>query len=271
MSKAAKPKKKIQVYTLKADMTCEEARKLFTEGTITDYDQMIELEAKVRQCIAKEHNKAHPEDPVVVTMSVDQSEENPKILFNTIRLNDAKKVAEVTKILIAIGSSVEFAGDPTMISLVYGAASFSVDAYLKAAIKNDPMIIFLPQYVPTKEIGKKVFKTIVDGKIDDKVQIIVEDGIDFLKKNPALLLDAGSKVILDGLKVVAPRVIVATIDKVEKKVVNIVDDGTEFVIEGGKKVVKTAGGVVKDAGGAVAGGVREVGREIKKRLRKPFG
>lgn len=230
----------IIAYSLDSKLSCEEAKQIFFDGSYTSYDQMIEVSAKVEQCKLEEYNARNPTDPVVTTMNVDNSGENPKILFNTIRLKDAEKIADISKVLISIGAAIEFDGDPQSVAIVSAMGNFSVDAYLEAAKKNDPLIIFLPTVIPTLKVGKDVFKAVVEGKLVDKVEVTIQDGIDFIKQNPTVWLTGTSKAAIDGIKTLAPKTIVATVNKAEGAVTGLIVNGTELVLSGGKFVTKTA-------------------------------
>jgi len=227
-----KIQKVLRVYSQSGGLTCEKAKEIFLDNNYENFEQLVEVNAVIEKSQLTAFNKQHPEDPLIGTMSFDTSGENPKILFNTIRLKDAQKVANVSKVLIAIGAGVEFGGDPTLTTIVSALGDFSVDAFLEAAKKNDPLIIFLPQFIPTIKIGKSVYKTIIENKLKDKIEIGFRDGIDFLKENPQLLLEGALDPVIATFKKVAPRAIQAEINKVENTVGKVVFGAAKIVLKG---------------------------------------
>jgi hypothetical protein len=105
--------------------------------------------------------------------------------------------------------------------------------------------------VVTKKLGKDLIKTILQGKLDDKIEVIAKDGIEYIKENPSIWLGGTTRAIIEGMEVIEPlKSVVITIDKIENKVSEVVQDGTKVIFKSAGKVgetiiVKPAGTVIK--------------------------
>jgi len=244
----------LDAYSLETELTCDEAKKLFIDGKyFDDFARMVEIEAKVKSCTLAQYNQQRPDDPAVVTMTIDMKEDNPKILFNTIRLKEAEKVADISKLLITVGANAEFSGEPATVSIVSAMGNYSVDAYMEAAVKNDPLIIFVlgsPLNVVTKKLGKDLIKTILEGKLDNKIEIIAMDGLEYIKENPTIWLGGTTRAMIEGMKKIESlKSVVITIDKVENKVSEVVEDGAKVIFKAAEKVGETI--IIKPGGSAI--------------------
>lgn len=136
------------VYLPPEELSCPDAADKVMHGDPTKIDpaEMDILLMKHRECLAEAWNTAHPEDPIVAVATYDPKEE--KVLFGTIKVRDAQALVVVCKGMASIVTGEEFSGDPLTFAIAGAAGNYGCDSYLQAAVRNDPMLILLPTYVP---------------------------------------------------------------------------------------------------------------------------
>lgn len=132
------------------DASCADITKIIAMDTIQDPIIYSLYVLKAIECKNRIFNQLHPEGATVTIVH----QENGKILFNTLRVNTAEKIADAAKKVITIGAFVKSGGDVPITTVATIAGNYSVDAYLKAAKANDPLIIIMPTAIPNVQMVK---------------------------------------------------------------------------------------------------------------------
>ena len=197
------------------DSTCAQIKEAINKDLIEDplvYNQFI---MKMMQCRNIAWNKAHPANARVTIVH----EEEGALVFDTLPVKTVEDAGEVAKKIITIGAFAK-TGDPMITGVATVAGNYTVDAYVQAAKKNDPLIIIMPTIIPAKQLTKdalhlttgvykavtkidplKVFTVQIDGT---KVALIgAKAAVGLAKAAPGAVVDAGGAVINvigDGLK-----------------------------------------------------------------------
>lgn len=199
------PKDTLQALKLDVAYTCEEARKK-VEANDYDITELNILLMKVAQCKNEEWNKANPNDPYV-TVVTEETEPNgdAKILFNTIKLSTGEKMAEASKALLGLAVFAK-TKDPVTTVVATAIGDYSVDAYLDAAKKDDPLIILLPTLIPSKKLTTDIYKSVTKTKVAKKVEAVVSKPIDHAKKNPEDIIAPTVTVPIKAAKKVIDKI-----------------------------------------------------------------
>lgn len=190
------------------DASCAEITRIIGKDSIQDPLIYSLYLLKAIECKNRVFNQAHPEAATVTVVH----EENGRILFNTLRVNTAEKIAEASKKVISIGAFVKSGGDVPITTLATIAGNYTVDAYLKEAKKSNPLIIIMPNAIPSIQMAKDAL-TLDPSNIVKAIPIdtskplkIVANGAEFsfvgakaaaafVKSTPGYVIDASGKVI----------------------------------------------------------------------------
>ncbi len=218
------------------DSSCADITKAISMDTIQDPMVYSLYVFKAIQCKNRVFNQQHPEAATVTVVH----EENGKILFNTLRVNTAEKIADAAKKIISIGSFVKSGGDVPITTLATIAGNYSVDAYVKAAKKNDPLIILMPAAIPNIQMVK------------DALTLNPENIVKAIPLDPTEPL----KIVASGAAGMAEFSFVGA-----KAAVKLAASTPGYVVDATGKVIKVIGKGAEAVGG-VAGDVGKVAATV---------
>lgn len=212
-----------QLDTLKAlglatldDSVCSGIGRLLfsTDGLIQDPIDFTTSMAQMIECNNREWNKLHPEDPRVTIATPVMENDNPKILFNTISLKTGEDIANASKKIITLVIAAE-TGNEMATAIGTVAGNYSVNAFLEAAKRDDPLIIVMPSAIPNIQLGKDAWHISKEGfKVASKLPIdkpftmqfdagkkVVETAIVGVKAAEKFVVKNGKAVLKDGVHV----------------------------------------------------------------------
>lgn len=219
------------------DASCAEITRIIGKNSIQDPLIYSLYLLKAIECKNRVFNEAHPEAATVTVVH----EENGKILFNTLRVNTAEKLAEAAKKIVTVGAFIKSGGDVPITTVATIAGNYTVDAFLKESKKNNPLIIIMPTAIPNIQMAK-------DALTLDPSNIVKAIPIDPSK--PLKIIANGAEFSFVGAKAAA----------------EFVKSTPGYVIDASGKVIK----VVGQGAGAVAGVATDVAEKAAKAAAAPL-
>jgi hypothetical protein len=142
-----------------SDSSCPLIAKALDSNLIEEPIDFTLFMGKMLACRDKEWNQNHPDKPEVTLMSQD---ENNKVLFNTVSIKTADDIANVTKTILTIGIAYK-TGNPILTAIGSQVSNYTVNSYLDAAKRNDPLILIYPSAIPAKQFVGDASKITVAG------------------------------------------------------------------------------------------------------------
>jgi hypothetical protein len=151
-----------RVYTAPDSISCTEASEKVRSpefATMVPADVDIYM-IRYRQCLTAAWNTSHPEDPQVLLATYDPDPEHGGVLFNSISIRDAQNVTAACKVAASVIGGQEFGDNAVTYALSGAIGNYACDSYLQAAVRNDPLLILLPNYIPAFQLQRDVWNEI---------------------------------------------------------------------------------------------------------------
>ena len=219
------------------DSSCLDITKIIAIDTIQDPMIYSLYVLKAIECKNRIFNQQNPEAATVTVVH----QENGRILFNTMRVNTAEKIADAAKKIITIGAFVKSNGDVPITTVATIAGNYSVGAYLKAAKVNNPLIILMPTVIPNVQMVK-------DALTLNPENIIKAFPLD--PTEPLKIVANGAEFTFVGAKAAAKFAASTPGYAIDAtgKVVKVIGKGAEGIGKGAKKAADIATAPLKKIG-----------------------
>ncbi len=225
-------KKVVELKAIKIDSTisCPDAKRKWLENECDSFDECSYYAIVAKKCDLANHNAKNPNDQKTMVAKVEVSDKGEqKILFGLIDLEDGVEIATYSKVALALVTGNAFTDDPVTGSIVDAVGTYSIDAYLEAAIENDELIIFYPTGVPTKKMVQDVFDELKNNKeikkITYELKKVGKDGAKLLEENPEAILNPATSLSIElaenGIK---------TMEKVVDKTGKTIEEHPEVLV-----------------------------------------
>jgi hypothetical protein len=187
----------INLSSVVVDISCDSLRALFADKK--KYSELPpELKylysLKIVGCAQEEYNKQKKSKNIVI---VRQDGDDPdRIYFDLIDLSDAEKARDALYQTLGIAALI-VPGENLKVQIVTAAGRYSIDAFFKAAYKDDPLLVLCPSMIPGNQITKDVINEIKRNKVYDKMSKTWKDNkgtITTIVPGIGITLQTGEKV-----------------------------------------------------------------------------
>jgi hypothetical protein len=198
------------------DIDCDSVAALLAKRGIRDPAFQNLLDVKNNNCNLAAWNKVRTDSPKVTIVTQDISNGNTRLLFNTMDAKTADQIAKVSKNIVTLVAAMESDGNFEVTTVATIAGNYTVDAYVQAAKKNDPLIFIYPAAIPAKRLTVDTYNTLLKGKTfvpaEYVVNGVVSAGTDIVDvgKGTAKTAVKGATIIVTAplkiIKAIVPKV-----------------------------------------------------------------
>jgi hypothetical protein len=121
-------------------------------------DELAHASTRHFDCRTRTWNTNHPQNTYSGVAALDPRQQ--RVFFEAIDMHSAEQIRDACKVVVTLGTSGDFLGDPTNASIAGAAGNYSCNAYFDAAVNNNPLLVIAPNLIPGIKMTQDVWKAV---------------------------------------------------------------------------------------------------------------